>query len=438
MSVAEASEDMTCLLEEVRTCKFVLEELKEKLDSTTTGQEWLITVQLLNKPEGPFKLLEDAFLTFKANYDAAKSKQNTVLKTWTKIKAPFYRPQVEKLLQILRSQIQLLHVALTNDSVRLGEDIYKTQQENSMVLTDLQKMVRGQAETSSNQLLEVQERLAEIHTVVRNTKDSQETERKRAILDWLTPCQYAAQQSDFVNRRTPATGQWLLSSEEFKQWSENEGQTLFCPGDPGAGKTILTSMVVEYLTTTFHQRETASVAHIYCDFRQRQEQKLVDLLASLLKQLCQIQAEAWLPDVVIELYNRHISKMSRPTATELSEALDHVSGDMSRTSRVFIIIDALDECHYNGGPLAPLLRILFDLQAHHRISIFATSRRIPDIERYFKDQPTEPICADRNDIEKYLNDCLRGYRGDLPSFVHNDEELQHDIKTSILDAAGGR
>ena len=65
------------------------------------------------------------------------------------------------------------------------------------------------------------------------------------ILDWLTPVDYGPQQTDNIRRRQPGTGQWLLDSAEYQTWLKTSKQTLFCPGIPGAGKTILTSIVID-------------------------------------------------------------------------------------------------------------------------------------------------------------------------------------------------
>jgi hypothetical protein len=90
---------------------------------------------------------------------------------------------------------------------------------------------------------------------------------RQAILDWLTPIDYAAQQHDFISRRQAGSGQWLLESEEFQAWLNTDNQTLFCPGIPGAGKIILISIVVEELTTRFSNDPTIGIAYIYCNFR---------------------------------------------------------------------------------------------------------------------------------------------------------------------------
>jgi Cdc6-like AAA superfamily ATPase len=114
-------------------------------------------------------------------------------------------------------------------------------------------------------------------------------EVNEAILNWLTPIDYAPQQIDYIARREEGTGQWLLDSVEFQSWlKKTDGQCLFCPGIPGAGKTILAAIVVEELTTTFQSRgDNVGVAYIYCNFKRYHEQRAEDLCLSLLKQLVQ-------------------------------------------------------------------------------------------------------------------------------------------------------
>lgn len=95
----------------------------------------------------------------------------------------------------------------------------------------------------------------------------QDDQEHRAIADWLTPIDYSTQQSDLIARRQEGTGQWLLDSNEYLGWLNQSKQTLFCPGIPGAGKTILTSIVVEQLCTKFENDATVGIAYLYCNFR---------------------------------------------------------------------------------------------------------------------------------------------------------------------------
>ncbi|KND86473.1 hypothetical protein TOPH_08884 [Tolypocladium ophioglossoides CBS 100239] len=89
------------------------------------------------------------------------------------------------------------------------------------------------------------------------------------ILDWLTPTNYGTQRSDLLGRRQPGAGQWLLESSRFRE----------------AGKTILTSVVIDYLTKHFETDPSVRVAYVYCNFRRQDEQAVDHLLASLLKHL---------------------------------------------------------------------------------------------------------------------------------------------------------
>jgi hypothetical protein len=194
-----------------------------------------------------------------------------------------------------------------------------------------------------------------------DTQDRRQETRDREqeqdiILNWLTPIDYATQQSDFIGRRQEGTGQWLLDSAKFQTWLNTNKQTLFSPGIPGAGKTILTSIVVEELTTRFHDDKSIGIAYLYCNFRRKDEQKIGDLLASLLKQLVEYQPS--LPGSVKTLYNHHKDKRTRPSFDEISGVLQSVA---AAYSRVFIIVNALDECQISDGCRQRFLLGLFNL-----------------------------------------------------------------------------
>lgn len=257
---------------------------------------------------------------------------------------------------------------------------------------------------------------------------TQEDQERRDILDWITPIDYANQQSDFVSRQEPGTGQWLLESEHFKTWLQTGKQTLLCPGIPGAGKTILTSIIVKDLNTKFGNDATIAVAYIYCNFRRQHQQKLQDLLSSLLKQL--VQEQPTIPDNLKSFYERHKDKRTRPSANEIQGVLEGIAVNFSR---VFIIVDALDECQISDGCRHKFLSNLFDLQAKCCANLFATTRPISSIEKAFEGSESLEIRASEEDVRKYLD----GYMFRLPGFVVRNIKLQEEIKTCIVEAADG-
>ncbi|KAJ4229089.1 hypothetical protein NW759_003815 [Fusarium solani] len=255
----------------------------------------------------------------------------------------------------------------------------------------------------------------------------QDNEQRLRTLDWLTPLDYDDQQQEFISRRQPGTGKWLLDSKEYQSWLTTVGYTLFCPGMPGAGKTILTSTVVEDLTTRFRGDKNTAIACIYFNFQRQDAQKLTNLLACILKQC--IQHLAQVPDSVSALETR-CGNTKRPSLDELLRTLDSV---VAAYSRVFIVVDALDECQASDGCRARLLSELFKLQARCGVNIFATSRFIPDIVDTFENGTTLEIRASSEDIERYV----QGRMEYLRPFVRQNKQLQEEIKVGISAAVDG-
>ncbi len=203
---------------------------------------------------------------------------------------------------------------------------------------------------------------------------------------------------------------------------------MFCPGIPGTGKTILTSIVVDELTTRISDDPTIGIAYIYCNFRRQDEQKIDNLLASLLKQLAESQPS--LPVTVKKLYERCKTKRTRPSLDEISRSLHVVT---TLYSRVFIIVDALDECQVSDGYRQRFISEMFSLHANHGVNLFATSRVIPEITTKFQDTLSLEIHATKEDIGRYLQAHMRH----LSTFDDWERQLQDEIKVAIADAVDG-
>ncbi|KAL6797092.1 ankyrin repeat-containing domain protein [Trichoderma sp. SZMC 28012] len=274
----------------------------------------------------------------------------------------------------------------------------------------------------------VTELLSRVHSYVEKFEGKLDRKEDAEVLNWLTNIDYGPQQSDNLQRRQPGTGQWLLDSTEYSTWLQTDKQTLFCPGIPGAGKTILTSIVVDDLCKRYPNDTSIGVAYIYCSFQQKGEQTAYDLLASLLKQLAQSQSS--LPGGVKDLYDQHQAKKTRPSVDDISKALQSVA---AKLSRVFVIVDALDECQASNKCRSTLLLEIFNLQAKTKTNFFATSRRIPDIERAFKGYPSLEIIANDEDVQKYLDSQM----SELPGCVLKRPDLQEEIKIKIVRAIDG-
>jgi Cdc6-like AAA superfamily ATPase len=217
-----------------------------------------------------------------------------------------------------------------------------------------------------------------------------------------------------------------LDSAEFQTWLNNGTQTLFCPGIPGAGKTIMTSIVINHLWTTFQNNATIGVAYLYFNFRRQHDQRLDDLLLCLLKQLVQEQS---LPDSVRVLYDHHKNKQTRPSSEDISIALQSVTGAYSR---VFIIVDALDECQTIGGCRVKFLSEIFNLQAKTGANLFITSRIHGEIAKLFDSSLSLEIRASKEDTETYLNRQMSFLQPDILN-----DGIRDMIRREIVQAVDG-
>jgi len=71
------------------------------------------------------------------------------------------------------------------------------------------------------------------------------TDDRAEILTWLSPLEPRLRHSDLESRRVENVGDWLLQTEEFRNWKSRDGQaesqkaTIFCSGNPGVGKTYI-------------------------------------------------------------------------------------------------------------------------------------------------------------------------------------------------------
>ncbi|KAJ5186403.1 hypothetical protein N7449_011167 [Penicillium cf. viridicatum] len=259
-------------------------------------------------------------------------------------------------------------------------------------------------------------------------RDHQRDQEYQAIFDWLTPVNYATQQNYFMTQKQDGTNEWLLKSSEFQHWLDQTNQTLFCPGIPGAGKTIVTATVIHHLHATFRNDSSVGIAYLYCTFKQQQEQGPVHLMTNVLKQLA--MGQPTLPQALKDLYYRHKDHQSRPLLSEISSTVHDVAATYSKT---FIIIDALDECQIVQNDLDVFIREIFDFQAVSKANIFATSRFIQHIESKFQKATRLEIRADETDVERYLQGNLQ----DCQSLSSQNASLRERIKHAIAKAVDG-
>lgn len=250
----------------------------------------------------------------------------------------------------------------------------------------------------------------------------------QAIADWLTPLDFKSRHREILSRRQEGTGQWLLTSLEFQAWLIEPGQVLYCHGMPGAGKSVFASIVVDFLQKKFSNAD-ARVVCIYCNYKEKNGQTAQELLTSLLKQL--LQDCDGLSDDFKCLYEDHITRNARLAPEDLIKALHD---EIKRSPRVFVVVDAIDECTEEGNVRMDILNELRSLPRN--VNLIVTSRNVTTIKNAFEDTRSLEIYAAEDDVTKYIIGRLQREQR-LARHIRADPDLQTAIVNKVLAKAKG-
>jgi Cdc6-like AAA superfamily ATPase len=264
-----------------------------------------------------------------------------------------------------------------------------------------------------------------IQSGIHKVQQGQDTASHRILLEWISPTDYPAQQSDIIKRRQEGTGQWFMNAREVARWLNETKTTLFCPGIPGAGKTMVAAIAVDHLLNSSHN-SSYGVAYVYCNYKAQADQDTSGMLAAILKQLIQGRPSAANP--VERLHQKHGNRGTKPSFDEIHSALRDV---LAQYPYVYIVVDALDECQNEARH--QLLVNLLGLQKEGDIRLMATSRFVPDVEDAFRQALRLEVQASREDVKRYVAGQI--YR--LPASIRRDAALQELVQEKIVEAVDG-
>ncbi|KAJ7444046.1 ankyrin repeat-containing domain protein [Mycena latifolia] len=374
-----------------------LKPLFTELQKRVAASPSTTALQLMTAPLGRFKTMMDTFTVKFRLPDGRLSKFSKQL-SWTL----WNKKEAKEYLEEFESMKSLLNTWLTLGIWDAGE---KHDQEHK------------------------KDHNAILATVTEQGRTQQERDRaaeKKEILNWITSLNFFQRQADVFHAWQPGTGEWLLSDATFKNWTLGSRGVLWCRGIPGAGKTVLVSVVVNHLRAEFHNNNTA-VACIYLNHKEREVQTPQNLLASVWKQLV---VDRSLPPAAHDLYKYHRLRDTRPSLTEVCDILQSA---MAQHSKVYIIVDALDE--YPEDQRNILLEHLSMLQGP-TTSLMMTSRPHVTLDDLFPDVLGLEIKATEDDIRQYVDKQIRKSPR-LSKHVQIRPELHDEIKSTISSTADG-
>ncbi|KAL8790517.1 MAG: hypothetical protein Q9195_006348 [Heterodermia aff. obscurata] len=171
--------------------------------------------------------------------------------------------------------------------------------------------------------------------------------QRKEISRWLSNVSYGAHHQSIAQRVQEITGKWFFESPEFQNWYlSSDSAILWLRGEPGSGKTMLASMIIEDIKTRTVQQET-SLAYFYCAEAAPERSDSAEILRCIVRQLSFCDVGRPLRAATLEAYSR-----KRTEAEEQRVSLEKLNIDecvkvivaLLKDDPAFIILDGLDEC----------------------------------------------------------------------------------------------
>jgi hypothetical protein len=177
----------------------------------------------------------------------------------------------------------------------------------------------------------------------------------------------------------------------------------------------------------------ASVAYHYCDYKDIGKQDRHGILSSLLIQLCARSHHGY--DILSSLHARHDNGLRQPSDSDLIRCLKDVLA-LRGQGKVYIIVDALDECPNSSGfpktareKVLDLLEELVDLNLPD-LRICVTSRPEIDIRIVLESLTSHHISVhDEGGQKKDILDYVR-------HVIHTDRKTRRwkpEDKRLVID-----
>jgi hypothetical protein len=187
------------------------------------------------------------------------------------------------------------------------------------------------------------------------------------------------------------------------------------------------SVVIRHLQDLFKADDTVAVVFIYCNYKA--QYSVLQLLEALLKQLAFRRLTSTSMD---SLQNHCIGRDSRPSFDTLTTVL---KTEIETYSRIFIIIDALDEC-FPERVQVDLLENIRSLIVTPHAKLMVTSRHIPSIESAIHADITLEITAMEADVRSHVEARIFN-SNTLKRLITKAPSMEEKVVTTVIERAHG-
>lgn len=249
----------------------------------------------------------------------------------------------------------------------------------------------------------------ELMEALRQLNPDQITEDDQEIVSQLSSTDSRKTKNMLERLVVEGTTSWILRSSEFKDWQYCEKSILWVEGNPGTGKTMLMTTITDHLEGVARASESTCLSFHYCQAYALRANNAVSIIQSLLYILVTQK-----PALVTHLRTKY-----KATKDQLFENNDAFTALVSifrgilrdpRLSRVYLVVDALDECANGLDLLLGLINETSQMPVP-KIQWIVSSRPSPQIAGLFLKIDHIKLSLEakseiRSDINRYIDSKL--------------------------------
>lgn len=228
----------------------------------------------------------------------------------------------------------------------------------------------------------------------------------------------------FVEQRTEGSCEWLIDSDNFRQWRDGSGPKLFwLHASPGTGKSVLAARVVEHL-----QEANLSCSYFFFNHGEKIKSTLATLLRSMAYQMA--LTYVGVKNAILGLH-QDLPLDKDDHRSIWRQLFQHGILQEELPQPQYWVIDALDEC----GNYADLIPMLSKIEGLFPLRILLTSRSGTEIDRTLQQRGT-PITVEavsRQVVDKDIKLYVTSNTHHLPG----SHDFRRALVTTILEKANG-
>lgn len=232
--------------------------------------------------------------------------------------------------------------------------------------------------------------------------ESQNSSRMKELTRWLSPTAYEVgyYQDDFkaaIKKRHQDSCQWLLNNAQFTRFSISQipqNPLLWIYAKPGAGKTVLSSYLIDHYQQQRTNSMSYKVIYFFCKNSDEDKNTATSIIRSLLYQLLEVIEAPEYCGTMSQDIEAAMNKSGQHRALEFGTLWSLFAAQISKLAvQPIVVLDALDECKEPKM----LTQHLQALSKSYGIRVIITSRKEKHIQKLLAEELSLEIRSE--DIE---------------------------------------